>query len=275
MRKSIVITILFTLFFCVGAHAQGQYRKPLKSSSHSKLGVSNYNIGLKFGCPWSYIDKSDLQETSIDGNYGYLIGLIGERNLGKWSIALEGTLAQRGTKMHNEKGYQISMTENGILRTEYELAYNVVAVRLPITYYFKGMIKDDKVIPYLFAGPEIDIPLPFNFDLASMHADSILAIKTRYDGPEGKDFLDETRTSITPMLNVSIAAGIGLMSKIRIENNALYFKFDAGFNYGLLNLADESFKSQDGSIHAHNLELNFSIIYPIKKILYDACHNLQ
>jgi len=275
MRKSIVITILFTLLFCMGAFAQGQYRKPLKSSNQSKLGVSNYNIGLKLGCPWSYFDKSDLHETSIDGNYGYLIGLIGERNLGKWSIALEGTLAQRGTKMHNEKAYQISMGADGILRTEYQLAYNVVAVRIPITYYLKGIIKDDVVIPYLFAGPEIDIPLPFNFDLASMHADSIVAIKTRYDGPEGKDFLDETRTSISPMINASVAAGIGLMSKIRIESNALYFKFDAGINYGLLNLADASFKSQGGSIHAHNLEVNFSIVYPIKRILYDACHNLQ
>ena len=89
MKKRIVIGILFALLCCLEAQAQGQYRKPLKSSNQSILGFSNYNIGLKIGCPWSVMLKSDLNNTAYDGHVGYLIGILGERNFGRWSVGLE------------------------------------------------------------------------------------------------------------------------------------------------------------------------------------------
>lgn len=272
MKRTLLLGLLLALLCCGESYAQRQFRKPLKSNNYqSILGFSNYNIGLKIGCPWNYLTKSDLNATVNEGHFGYLVGFIGERNLGKWSVAIESTFAQRGTKMYNERRYQISFTQFGTLRTEYEVAYNVVTARIPITYYFKGVIKEDHVVPYVFAGPEIDIPLR-----------KVLAVTRRYEGPNGDIPLPENPHEFQPGINVSMAAGVGLMSKIRFENSAIIFKIDAAYNRGLMNLGVPTkealnwlFKEQDRQIFAHNLEVNFSIVYPIKKILHDACYNFD
>lgn len=278
-----ILFILLFLLACIEVHAQRQFRKPLKSSHQSILGFSNYNVGLKLGCPWSYMSKTDLKETTYNGNFGYLVGITGERNFGKLSVALEATFAQKGTKMHNEKPYQISLTQDGILKTQYEVAYNVAAVRIPITYYFKGMVKDDKVVPYVFFGPEVDIPLGFNFDLFSftMNRD-VNAITRRFDGPTGEDPLPEKIEDFNPDINIGAVAGIGLMTNIRFENSAIILKFDAAYNRGLMNLTKPTeeawkwpFEKQNPRIFANDVEINLSIVYPIKKILHDACYNFR
>ena len=281
MKRTLLIGLLLTLLYC-GAFAQRQFRKPLKSTNQSMLGFSNYNIGLKLGCPWSYISKSDLNETAYDGNYGYLIGVTAERNLGKLSIGLEATLAQKGTKMHNDRPYQISLTQNGILKTEYHVAYNVLTARIPVTYYFKGMFRDDKVVPYIFAGPEADLPLGFNFDLMNLKVNEVVAVTRRFDGPTGEHPLPEKKEAFQPGLNVSMVAGLGLLTSIRFENTAVIFKLDAAYNRGLFNLAvptEEAlnwiFKKQEKYFFANDVEVNFSIVFPIKKILHDACYNFR
>lgn len=282
MKRTLLIGLLLTLL-CSGAYAQRQFRKPLKSTQQSILGFSNYNIGVKLGCPWSYMSKTDLRETTCDGNFGYLIGITGERNFGKWSVALEGTFAQKGTKMHNEKLYQISLTQNGILKTQYEVAYNVASIRIPVTYYFKGTVKDDKVVPYVFLGPEADIPLGFNFDLFNFKMNNeVTAVTRRFDGPTGNNALPIQEEPFTPGINISMVAGVGLMTNVRFENSAVILKFDVAYNRGLMNLAVPTqeawkwpFETQDEKIFANDVEANISIVFPIKKILHDACYNFR
>ena len=281
MKHTLLIGLLLTLL-CSGAYAQRQFKKPLRSTSQSMLGFSNYNIGVKLGCPWSFMTKSDLVETANEGHFGYLVGISGERNLGKWSVAVESTLAQKGAKMHNDKPYQISLLQNGILKTQYEVAYNVLTVRVPVSYYFKGMIRDDKVVPYVFAGPEVDIPLGFNFDLLKFSMDSVAAHIQQFDGPTGDNPLPQKKEAFKPGLNVSLVAGLGFMTKIRVENSAILFKFDAAYNQGLMNLAvptEEAwkwpFEPQDKRIFANDVEVSISIVYPIKRILHDACYNFR
>ena len=246
------------------------------------LGFSNYNIGVKLGCPWSYMTKSDLVKTVNEGHFGYLIGITGERNLGKWSVAVESALAQKGAKMHNDKTYQISLLQYGTLKTQYEVAYNVLTVRIPVSYYFKGMIRDDKIVPYVFAGPEVDIPLGFNFDLLKLSLDSVAAITQQFDGPTGENPLPQKIEAFKPGINVSMVAGLGFMTKIRFENSAILFKFGVAYNRGLMNLAvptEEAwkwpFETQDKRIFANDVEVSVSIVYPIKKILHDACYNFR
>lgn len=277
MKRAYIIGLLLLVLTSWSAYGQGQFRKPLKATHQSQLGFSNYNITLKLGCPWSYLGKSGLKETVYDGNFGYLVGIGAERNLGKWSVGLEAAFTQKGTKMHNEKPYQISLTQSGILKTQYDVAYNIATVRMPVTYYFKGMIKDDVVVPYIFLGPEVDIPLGFNFDLWSFKTESsVVATTQRFDGPTGEDPLPKKTEAFDPGINLSAAAGIGFMTKIRFENSAIILKLDAAFNYGILNLASEGSRwSQTEGIHAHDAEINLSIVYPIKKILHDACHYIQ
>lgn len=282
MKRTLLIGLFLTMLCCLGAHAQ-QYRKPLKSTNQSILGLSNYNVGLKLGCPWSYMEKSDLKETTSDGLFGYQIGIIAERNLGRFSIALEGTFAQKGTKMHNEKLYQISLTQNGILKTQYEVAYNVASIRIPVTYYFKGTVKDDKVVPYVFLGPEADIPLGFNFDLFNFKMNNeVTAVTRRFDGPTGNNALPIQEEPFTPGINISMVAGVGLMTNVRFENSAVILKFDVAYNRGLMNLAVPTqeawkwpFETQDEKIFANDVEANISIVFPIKKILHDACYNFR
>lgn len=279
------IIIFLSLVFLAGTrcYAQGQYRKPLKSTNQSMLGFSNYNIGLKLGCPWNYLEKPKLKETVYDGHFGYLIGITGEHNLGRLSVGLEATFAQRGTKMHNEKPYQISLTQDGILKTQYEVTYNVATVRIPISYYFKGAIKDDKMVPYVFVGPEADIPLGFNLDLLTFSMDrDVKAITKRFDGPTGENPLPVKEEAFKPGINVGLVAGMGLMTKVRFENSAIILKFDVAYNRGLLNLSVPTkdawkwpFEHQEERTFANDVEANFSIVFPIKKILHDACYNFR
>lgn len=284
MKRTLLIGLLLTLLCCCEAYAQRQFRKPLKSSNQSMLGFSNYNIGLKLGCPWSYMTKSDLRETTHDGHFGYLAGITAERNLGKWSIGLEGAFAQKGTKMHNEKPYQISVfpMQQGILKTQYEVVYNVVTVRVPFTYYFKGMIGNDAIVPYLFAGPEADIPLGLNFNLRNFKKSEVEAVTQQFDGPNGDHPLTPIKKTFEPGLNVSMVAGLGVMTRVRFENSAIILKFDAAYNRGLMNLAMPTkeawkwpFEHQEKRIFAHDVEVNLSIVYPIKRILHDACYNFR
>ena len=284
MKRTLLIGLLLILFCCCETYAQRQFRKPLKSTHQSMQGFSNYNIGLKIGCPWSYMSKSDLRETTHDGHFGYLGGITAERNLGKWSIGLEGTFAQKGTKMHNKKPYQMSIfpMQEGILRTQYEVAYNVVTIRIPFTFYLKGLIGNDKVIPYVFAGPEVNIPLGFNFDLWNFKMDTVVAVTKQFDGPTGQDPLPEEREAFKPGINVSMVAGMGLMTHVRFENSAIILKFDAAYNRGLMNLAVPTkeawkwpFEHQEKRIFAHDVEFNVSIVYPIKRILHDAFYNFR
>ena len=281
MKRTLLIGLLLTLL-CSGAYAQRQFRKPLKSTSQSMLGFSNYNIGVKLGCPWSFMTKNDLHETVYDGNFGYLIGVTAERNLGKLSIGLESTFAQKGTKMHNQRQYQISLSQWGLLKTRYKVAYNVLTVRVPVTYYFKGMVREDKIVPYVFAGPEADIPLGFNFDLFHLKMESVEAVTQQFDGPTGENPLPLKKEAFQPGINVGIVAGLGFMTKVRFENSAIIFKFDAAYNQGLMNQAvptEEAFNwpfiTQEKRFFANDVEVNFSIVYPIKKILHDACYNFR
>ena len=150
------------------------------------------------------------------------------------------------------------------MKTQYQVAYNVATVRVPVTYYFKGMIKDDVVVPYIFLGPEVDIPLGFNFDLWSFKTESpVMATTQRFDGPTGDNPLPKKTEPFDPGINLSAAAGIGFMTKVRFENSAIILKLDAAFNYGIMNLASEGSRwSQTEGIHAHDAEINLSITIP-------------
>ena len=273
MDKRLLFCILLMMLVCLDVQAQRKFRKPLKSTNNQAiLGFSNYNVGMKVGCPWSVMIDSDLQETTYEGHFGYLAGFFVERSINRWSIAAEVDFAQKGTKMHNEREYQISLGQIGKLKTIYSVAYNVISLRFPVTYYFKG-IMDGKVVPYVFAGPQVDLPMKFNLNLNDFSIDSIvMAHLEKFDGPKGEDPYSNDPINFNPVLNVSAFAGLGLMSKIRFANSAIIFKLDAGVNYGILNLAKPEAKKRGGSIHAHDLEVNFSVVYPIKKILHDACY---
>lgn len=275
MKMKLGILIMMMALISLECHAQRQFQRQLKSTSQSIQGFSDYNVGLKIGCPWSYMPKTSLSATTYDGNFGYSVGVLGEWNLRLFSLGLECSFAQKGTSMHNERPYQIGINSYGILKTSYHVDYNAVTVRVPVTYYFKGMIKDDVLVPYVFIGPEFDASLPFFFNINTFEIeDTPMAITEKYDGPKGEHLCSTESTPFNMFYNLSTVAGLGLMGKWRFENSAILFKLDTAFNYGLRNLAPSATKGASNTIHAHDIEVNLSIILPIKKILRDACYYL-
>ena len=288
MKRTLLIGIL--LLFTVSLNAQGQYRKALKSTKQgTNLAFSDYTIGLKLGCPWSVMLDSDLSKVSYTGNIGYTIGLVAERYFQRVSIGIEGMLSQKGTRMYYDMSYQTSLTGTGVFHREYYMGYNVASVRIPVTYYFKGAIKDDKVVPYIFIAPQVDIPMTYH---ATLRDGAFL-----YENPPTQTTLTTygdavnivTKTVDTQSLfNVSALAGIGFMGRIPTESSSIITKFDIAANYGLRNLAEEGFiwkkdpdtgqlvmKDNTRTIRSHDVEANLTIILPIKKRLRDACYYFE
>lgn len=284
MKRILVISLLLSLTLSLSA--QGQFRKPLKTQKQgANLAFSNYTIGLKLGCPWSLLMDSELSKVTYSGNFGYNIGIVAERYFPRISVGIEGLFSQKGTKMYYDLPYQVSLTGNGIFHREFFMGYNVVTVRTPLTYYFKGTVKDDKVVPYVFVAPQVDIPLGMN---ATLRQGAFL-----YENPPTQTTITtygDVRDVVTAnvdtkaLLSVNALAGIGLMARIPTESSAIIIKFDIAANYGLRNLAEEGFiwkQDQEGklvlkentrTIRSHNLEANFTLIFPIKKRLHDACY---
>lgn len=288
MKRTLLIGIL--LLFTVSLNAQGQYRKALKAQKQgTNLAFSDYTIGLKLGCPWSVMLDSELSKVSYTGNIGYTIGLVAERYFQRVSVGIEGLFSQKGTRMFYDMSYQTSLTETDIFHREYFMGYNVASVRIPVTYYFKGVIKDDKAVPYVFIAPQVDIPMTFH---ATIRDGAFL-----YENPPTQntlttygDVVNKVTTAVDTksLLNISALAGVGLMGRIPTESSAIIIKFDIAANYGLRNLAEEGFiwkkdpdtgklvlKDNSRTLHSHDVEANLTIIFPIKKRLRDACYYFE
>ena len=282
MKRNLIIGIVLLV---ASLSAQAQFMKPLKSQrQESNLAFSDYTIGVKLGCPWSVMLDSELSKVTYKGNIGYSLGIVIERYFPKFSVGIEGLFAQKGTEMNYDMSYQQSLTTNGIYHREFYWGYNVVSIRIPLTYYFKGTFRDDKVIPYVFIAPQVDIPLSFNATLKQgkpvFEPKTEQTIVTTYS-----DFIDTLRINATPSMNISAIAGLGLMGRIPTDGSAIIIKFEVGANYGLRNLAEEGFiwkldkdtkklvpKENSRTICSHDLEAHLSVIFPIKKRLRDACY---
>lgn len=284
---SIITTGFLLLVMSLCIPAQGQFNKPLKSQKqNANLAVSDYTIGFTVGCPWSVMTKSDLSNVKYSGNIGYSAGLLVERYFSRFSLGLEGLFSQKGTRVSYEMPYQISLNDDGVFARESYLGYNLISVRLPVSYYLKGTFKDDKVIPYFFIAPQIDLPLPFNAafrDGKFSYGPVVTTTITNYGS-----FHDEVNHPATmdwkKSWNTGILAGVGLMARIPTEISAIIIKFNVALNYGLLNLAWEKidggsplgiFLPGDLCIRSHDVEANLSVVFPIKRQLKDACYYLQ
>ena len=232
---------------------------------------------------------SKFTKVTYSGNIGYNIGIVVERYFPRMSVGIEGLFSQKGTKMFYNMPYQVSLSENGIFHREFFMGYNVVSVRVPLTYYFKGTVKDDKVVPYVFAGPQVDVPLQMN---ATFRQGEFL-----FENPPTQttittygDVVDKTTTSVDTkaLLSTSALVGAGIMARIPTESSAIIIKFDIAANLGLRNMAEEGFiwkkdqntgalvlKENIRTIRSHDVEANLTVIIPIKKKLRDACYNFR
>ena len=225
MKRHLIIGIF--LILAASANAQGLFSKPLKSQKQStNLAASSNTVGVKLGCPWSLIIDSQFSKISYAGNIGYNFGLVFEHYFSKFSIGLEGLFSQKGTKMYYDMPYQESLTTNGIFHREYYMGYNMVSVRVPITFYFNGATKDDKFIPYMFVAPQVDIPLSFNATFRKgkflMENPPTQTTITTY----GNYYDEQTKPlDVSSLYNVGALAGVGLMTRIHTESSSILGHF--------------------------------------------------
>lgn len=218
--------------------------------------------------------KTDLQNSSYDGRFGVLLGISGERYFQHFSLGVDVFYAQRGTKMHRENNYQISFQEYGKRFVELSAAYDVVALRVPFTYYLLDLSK--KAVPYLFIAPEMDLPLPIALlpqEKTWLPTIGAPIMKTKEIFIQhGDTIIQSHQSAISPRLNVSAVAGAGMLIQVHTRGSTMLLKFDVGVNVGLLNQATDANKGQGTVILSHSLEACATLLFRFKRPLRDACH---
>lgn len=262
------------------ALAQRTFRKPLKELNTYENRYSNYHVGLKIGCPWSLLTKSDITPQYL-GRFGGELGITAERSFQSLAVGVEVLWAQRGTRMFGQSTYQSSLHELDTMRFETAIAYDVLTARVPITWYLLPPAKN-KVVPFLFVAPGIEhAPKDYRLNLP---VDSLAAFLdkpittptityTEIIGDEPPSSIEKSWTP--PFLNVYVVAGTGVMVSIPSKTVSLHLKFDLGVNVGLLNLATKALQEQNVSIRSHGAETSLTLLFDINPPLRDACYYFQ
>lgn len=257
--------------------AQRSFRKPLKETDYRSK-FSNYHVELRLGCPWSLLTKSDIDPNYL-GHFGGQLGITAERSFQSFSVGLEFLWAQRGTRMYGETTFQSSLHETEMMRYETAIAYDVIALRAPLTWYLLPPAST-KVTPYVFVAPAIEhalnkrLNLPANSLQAFLQEPLTVPTITRIENIGGQES-SETNAWNPPFLNAIVLAGTGAMVNFPAKTVSFHLKFDVGVNVGVLNLASKALKEQGVSIRSYGLEAGLTLLFDINPPLRDACYYFQ
>ena len=192
--RNAILLLLFFLAAVSSGMAQPRFRKPLKEQTPATFRFGNYHLGLKAGCPWNLLTKSDLAPIYL-GHFGYEFGLSAERNFKRLSVGMEVLWASRGTRMMGQSTYQPSLHTIDVMRYETAIAYEVLTARTPITWYLMSPTAQ-RATPYLFVAPGVEYALNIEGNnRLNFKADSLMAFLesplipasatyTQYIGPD-------------------------------------------------------------------------------------------
>ena len=280
-QRNALLPLLLLLAVVSTGTAQSRFRKPLKEASHIPIRFADYHLGLKVGCPWNLLTKSDLAPVYL-GHFGYEFGLSAERHFKQLSVGMEVLWASRGTRMMGQSTYQPSLHTIDVMRYETDIAYEVLTARTPLTWYVMSPFTQ-RITPYLFVAPGIE----YAFDLdgnnrLNFQADSLqeflenplvpaTATYTQYIGP---DTTIRTEPWAPPGLDLTVTAGTGVMATLPTRLQ-MAVKFDVGVRLGLRNLASEALKNQSVRIRNCGVEASLTFFFGIQPPLHDACHYFQ
>ena len=273
MKIKFIILIMIIATGLSNGYAQ-QFRKPLKASSEVGSMKGQYHIGIKLGGLCAFLSKNDLNNATYLGHWGGLAGIHAERYFRRTSWGLEVGWAQRGTRLHRQSTYQLSVHEEGTITKEVTAAYDVVSARIPWTYLFSAG-RSKKVIPYLFVSPAVEIPLSVSLQCQEGHwapsfTEASMTTTTTINTSQSS-----TSQPLRPGLNLCAVAGAGLLVNVSTSGATMLLKFDIGMNQGLLNLATVPLKAQGIVIRSQCIEASLSLSFQLKKPLHDACHTFQ
>ena len=173
LRKPLLLLLLLSTLVSTGM-AQPRFRKPLKDYQTKNTRFGDWHVGMKIGCPWNLLTKSDINPVYL-GHFGYEFGLSAERHFKSLSVGLDVLWASRGTRMMGLSTYQSSLHSFETMSYETAIAYDVLTARTPLTWYLMPP-NTRKVTPYLFVAPGIEWSIDFGGNnRLNLEADSLAA----------------------------------------------------------------------------------------------------
>lgn len=271
--------ILILVLLQLTVEGNAQYKKPL-SSPRKQLDNAMFNLGVTAGpnyTHWHHFDVAQADDWFLKNyapvfQWGYTGGISFEAIFSKHlSAGINALYARHRISMQytNEK-FPYDWNNGQLLykqrRYELKADYHTIEAALPVTFYFFN--PKDIVRPYIFVAPRFSYCVGGN----NIHTviDSI---------PRKKPVINATDTvPIVPTNHISfnVGATMGIGTQFRINTDYYYFliKLEALATWYFRN----SFTEQQLENEFYNKRFDADVattitfIFPLKKILKDACY---
>ena len=243
----------------VGPTATAWFHTNSKDSDLWYIKTKDYNILPSYGI---YKDKTHKDSIVMCYQAGIAVEYMATPT---FSLGIQGIYSKRATGLY----YKNDHFPTGIGQwstKEYTLSaiYSSVDLFIPLTYYIK-IPTTNVFMPYFMAGPQFSYVLKGDF---------------YYDKTvDGKPSLQKTGFGNNTYKRFNVGATVGLGIQFRIETGSYYnlMKFDIIGNYNTL----QTFTHQDlknefnNKRYSFDAEVRFTYMFPIKKVLRDACHGFN
>lgn len=300
--KRIAIPI-FAILLITSGIAKAQFAKALpQTNPATPNSEATYNLGIFGGLnttrwfegrksythyeqPFFLLDQNAILSSVL--NHG-LAGIIVERKLGENNaVGIEASYANRWTCLNYNYTYpptaeqqQYDRTSDLIHRQDSAL-YHEINIQVPLTQYLMG--PENKVRPFVFIAPRFSLPLFGTIHQQKYHTDS-----------EGHPRLGPYEYSIDTLpgqnmrpWNIGAVVGAGLQFRVDLSSYYLLLRLDVSCHYGILNAKSASNENntngvintrntssaQVDKLHIGDATAKFTILFPLKKAVNDACMN--
>ena len=276
MKKFNIIVVL-CLLAALPLHAQ--FAKPLKPRNKS----SNKNF-WSVGLTGSYA-ANDMIYTAMNAGefqvyWAPTAGLAAEYGtMQSLGIGVDVSYVMRGTREATSTTFLTGFNTTTSARVNYEMSLKGVEMRVPVTLYLGS---GETVKPYIYLAPRATLWL----------GDSIRWERTYDDASYSPVvYTHAVDTATIRPYDVSMVAGLGLCSRLKLGQMSLIIKLDVNYGISVLNTfsrteiaaangENASFvfngwgdieHEELGRRHLQNAEVRLTIFIPIKKYMKDAC----
>ena len=183
---------------------------------------------------------------------------------------------------YNVLNFPVAINVNKDFYRQYDADYMEVDVQVPLTYYFG----EGKIRPYVFVAPRFSLPLSGNIKWQKMEILEYGTENEHYN--EASATLDTIKMSAQNMraANIGLVLGAGVRFKVKMGNYYLLMKLDASAHSTLINSFTKDENNGDSQIvigasyidpylmqkrFNTDAAVKFTLLFPIKKPLKDAC----
>ncbi|MBR3709678.1 MAG: outer membrane beta-barrel protein [Bacteroidales bacterium] len=271
--------ILILVLLQLTVEGNAQYKKPL-SSPRKQLDNAMFNLGVTAGpnyTHWHHFDVAQADDWFLKNyapvfQWGYTGGISFEAIFSKHlSAGINALYARHRISMQytNEK-FPYDWNNGQLLykqrRYELKADYHTIEAALPVTFYFFN--PKDIVRPYIFVAPRFSYCVGGN----NIHTviDSIPRKKPVITATDTVPFVPTNHISF----NVGATMGIGTQFRINTDYYYFLIKLEALATWYFRN----SFTEQQLENEFYNKRFDADVattitfIFPLKKILKDACY---